>query len=116
MEKERGKNMNIKSNGKVLVLAKNSRESSDGKQKYYNLAILIDGEAGNISCSEDAYNKAVLNTLNGVIYVYNEKYQTFRIVDIVPESSILDYTQQNASSDKPDAKPDPKADNPAKPK
>ena len=112
MEKERGKNMNIRSNGKVLVLAKNSRESGDGRnrQTYYNLAILIDGEAGNISCSEDAYNKAVLNTLNGVVYAYNDQYKSFRIVDIVPESSVPDYTQQNASPDKPDAKSEPKAD------
>ena len=111
MEKERGKNMNIKSNGKVLVLAKNSRESGDGRnrQTYYNLAILIDGEAGNISCSEDAYNKAVLNTLNGVVYAYNDQYKSFRIVDIVPESSILDHTQQTISSDKPDPKADKSA-------
>lgn len=115
MEKERGKNMNIKSNGKVLVLAKNSRESGDGRnrQTYYNLAILVDGEAGNISCSEDAYNKAVLNTLNGVVYAYNEKYNSFRIIDIVPELSVPDYAQQATSSDKPDAKSDPKADKPA---
>lgn len=114
MEKERGKNMNIRSNGKVMVLAKNSRESGDGRnrQTYYNLAILIDGEAGNISCSEDAYNKAVVGSINGVVYAYNEKYNSFRIIDIVPESSVPDYTQQVTSSDKPD----PKADNPAKTK
>lgn len=110
--------MNIRSNGKVLVLAKNSNERGNGrdKQTYYNLAILVDGEAGNISCSEDAYNKAVLNTLNGVVYAYNDKYQTFRIIDIVPESSVPDYAQQTTPSDKPDAKPDPKADNPVKTK
>lgn len=106
--------MNIKSNGKVLVLAKNAREGRERGQNYYNLAILIDGEAGNLSCSEEAYNKAVLNTLNGVIYAYNEQYKTFRIIDVVPESSILDYAHQNPSSDtKPDAKSDSKADKPA---
>ncbi|MCM1234554.1 MAG: hypothetical protein NC489_31010 [Ruminococcus flavefaciens] len=108
--------MNIKSNGKILVLAKNAIDRGEGRDRttYYNFAILIDGEAGNISCTEEAYDKAVINTLNGVVYAYNDKYKTFRIVDIVPESSVLDHANQNASSDaKPDAKPDPKADKPA---
>lgn len=111
-ERKRKITMTIQSNGKVLVLAKNLREGKD-RQAYYNLAILVDGEAGNVSCTENAYDKAVLNTLNGVVYAYNDQYKSFRIIDIVPELSVPDYAQQTSPSGRPDAKPDPKADKPA---
>ena len=46
--------MNIKSVGNVMVLAKNERQGNN-RQMYYNLAIMSDGEAGNISCTPEAY-------------------------------------------------------------
>lgn len=94
--------MTIQSNGKVMILAKNSRPSQDGRQTFYNFAIMIDGEAGNVSCTEEAYGKAATGVLNGVVYAFNDKYKSFRIVDIVPESSV----PGNADSkpDKPSGK------------
>lgn len=80
--KERGKKMNIKSTAKLLVLAKNEREGNN-RQMYYNLAVMSEGEAGNISCTQDAYDKAELNTMNDVVFAYNEQYKSFRIIDII---------------------------------
>lgn len=99
--------MTIQSNGKVLVLARNERSSNDGKSKFYNLAIMINGEAGNISCTENAYNKAVTGKENGVIYSFNEQYKSFRIVDVVPESSVPGYAGTGTNADsKTDSKTD----------
>lgn len=98
--------MTVQSNGKVMVLAKNVREGSN-RQMYYNLAILVDGQAGNISCTEEAYNNAVTGMENGVVYAYNDQYKSFRIVEIVPESSVPDNRPANrpgASDAKPSGK------------
>lgn len=77
--------MNIQSTGLVRVLAKNKREGRDRDGRpamYYNLAIFVEGEAGNISCTEEAYNNAVPEALNNVVYAYNETYKSFRIIDV----------------------------------
>lgn len=71
--------MNIQSNGVVTVLAKNERTGSNN-QTYYNLAVLIGGEAGNLSCTEEAYNDAVPNEENDVVYAYNDQYKSMRII------------------------------------
>lgn len=104
--------MTIQSNGKIMVLAKNVRESRDSRnsQKFYNLAILINGEAGNISCTESAYNDAVIGKENGVIYAFNDQYKSFRIVGIVPESSVPDYATAGTNTD---TKADVKAEKPS---
>lgn len=102
--------MTIQSNGKILVLARNERISRDGKSKFYNLAIMINGEAGNIGCTEDAYNKAVTGKENGVVYAFNEQYKSFRIIDIVPESSVPDYATAGTNTD---TKADVKAEKPS---
>ncbi len=75
--------MNIKSVGNVMVLAKNERQGNN-RQMYYNLAILSDGEAGNISCTPEAYDKVEVYKPNDVVFAYNEQYKSFRIVDVVP--------------------------------
>ena len=77
--------MNIQSTGLAMVLAKNKREGRDRDGRpamYYNLAIFVEGEAGNINCTEEAYNNSVVNALNNVVYAYNENYKSFRIVDV----------------------------------
>ena len=96
--------MKIKSNGKLKVLAKNSREGQN-RQMYYNLAVLIDGEAGNMSCTEDAHFNAKVDALNEVTYEYNSEFKSFRIIDAYP---VLDAgTDQTVKpEDKSGAKPE----------
>lgn len=99
--------MNIQSKGSVMVLAKNVREGSN-RQFYYNLAILTDGQAGNISCTAEAYDKAVINAENEVVFAFNDQYKSFRAVDIIPAP----YIPGNGTDTAPDTRPDDKADKP----
>lgn len=120
--------MNIKSVGNVMVLAKNERQGNN-RQMYYNLAIMSDGEAGNISCTPEAYDKVEIYKQNDVVFAYNEQYKSFRIVDVIPpvyEPEIPSSVEnagiepaQNMKSDavsdtKQDAKQAVRADKPAK--
>lgn len=106
--------MNIQSVGTVTVLAKNAREGSN-RQFYYNLAILTDGQAGNISCTPEAYDRAVINAENDVIFAFNDQYKSFRVVDVIPAPYVPDTNVDNTSDAKPDANagnaPDAKLDN-----
>ena len=93
--------MNIKSVGNVMVLAKNERQGNN-RQMYYNLAIMSDGEAGNISCTPEAYDKVEIYKSNDVVFAYNEQYKSFRIVDVIPPA----YEPEISSgSEKADLKP-----------
>ena len=106
--------MNIQSVGRLMVLAKNEREGSN-RQMYYNLAVLTDGQAGNISCTPEAYDKAVINTENDVVFAFNDQYKSFRVVDIIPAPYIPDDVPDTKPDEKtdntPDTKPDEKTDN-----
>lgn len=73
--------MNIQSTAKAMVLAKNEKPSIDGKNTYYNLAIMVGGEAGNISCTEDAYKFAEIGVENELALAYNDQYKTLRVLD-----------------------------------
>jgi hypothetical protein len=75
--------MNIVSTAKVRVLAKNTRTGSNG-QTYYNLAVLLNGEAGNLSCTKEAFDTAVENEDNTVVFAYNEQYKSMRITGTSP--------------------------------
>lgn len=116
--------MKIQSQGTALVLAKNSREGSN-RQIYYNLAVLINNEAGNISCSQEAYEDAILYKTNILYYEYNSEYKSFRVVGIMPADSVLSSDSgQDAGADiasalnqEPDSNPeaDKKGSKPDKP-
>lgn len=102
--------MNIQSKGIVMVLAKNVREGSN-RQFYYNLAILTEGQAGNISCTPEAYDKAVIAAENEVIFTFNDQYKSFRVVDVIPAPYVPEISDDKTDTP-PDAKPDNKADKP----
>lgn len=76
--------MTIQSTGKIKILAKNAKEGRERGRLYYNLAVLVGSEAGNLSCTEEAYNNASVNSMNEVTYAYNEQYKSFRIIDAYP--------------------------------
>lgn len=98
--------MRIQSSGKVLVLAKNEREGQN-KQKYYNLAVLIGGEAGNLSCTEEAYNTAVAALVNDAAYEYNDQYKSFRIISAQPENEPCSGSMYGTPQDSPASAPEP---------
>lgn len=72
--------MKIQSTVRCTVLAKNEQKSQDGKNTYYNIAVLIGTEAGNLKCTESAYNEAMVGVLSDFIAEYNDSYNTFRLV------------------------------------
>lgn len=104
--------MRIQSVGKVLVLAKNERDGQN-RQKYFNLAVLIGGEAGNLSCTEEAYETAVEHLENEVTYEYNDQYKSFRIISAQPEKPPYAGNMYGTPQDSPASAPEPdaKADN-----
>lgn len=96
--------MVITSEGKARVLAKNSEMGKDGKTTYYNLAVLINGEAGNINCTLDAYESAVEDAVNVLTYTYNSQYQYFRIQSACVASPEAAPAAKAAAQDKPTGK------------
>lgn len=91
--------MRINTTSKVLVIAKNERQGSNSK--YYDVAVLVDGQAGNFSCSEDAYEMITVNAMNEVIWQYNTEYKSFRIVGIVPSDNTGSDKTQPSDTVKP---------------
>lgn len=48
--------MKIQSNTILSVMSANEKPSVDGRNIYYNLAIMQDGEVANVSCTEEVFN------------------------------------------------------------
>lgn len=78
--------MQILSNARMKVIAKNQRTGNDGKE-YYNLAVLVEGQAGNISCTEEAFKGAFPDMDNNVVLAYNDQYKSLRIMSAEPVSA-----------------------------
>lgn len=78
--------MRIRSKAVLTIIATPEPSTINGK-KYYRFAILSNGEAGNISCSEDAYN-AVGHVSEGQFVpaiaelVYNDAYKSMSIASV----------------------------------
>lgn len=87
--------MTIQSTGKIKVLAKNVRDGRERNSKFYNLAIMVEGEAGNMSCSEEAYEGAAVDEINDVVYAYNDQYKSFRIISA---SKAVEYTAKSPAT------------------
>lgn len=62
----------------VKVLAKEATLSSDGKNTYYKLAVLVGAEAGNVSCSKEVYNLVETDKSYDLSAVFNSEYKTFK--------------------------------------
>lgn len=78
--------MRIRSKAVLTIIATPEPSNINGKN-YYRFAILSNGEAGNISCSEDAYN-AVGHVSEGQFVpvvaelVYNDAYKSMSIASV----------------------------------
>lgn len=75
--------MQILSNARLKVVARNQRTGNDGKN-YFNLAVLVEGQAGNISCTEEAYKGACPDMDNDVVLAFNDQYKSIRIMSAEP--------------------------------
>ena len=75
--------MKVTGTVRAQVLAKNTTKSQDGKNTYYNLAVLIGGEAGNLKCLEDVFDCANVGEVTDFGYEFNEQYNTFRLVTYI---------------------------------
>ncbi len=71
--------MTITANAKVLVISKNKTPSRDGKTTYYNLAVMQNGQAGNISCTEEVYDRVAEMKETEINLTYNDEYKSLRI-------------------------------------
>ena len=80
--------MTLTFNAKMLVISKNENESRDGKSMYYNLAVVQNGQAGNISCTKEVYD--LINELMREVELqltYNDEYKSLRITGVAGELS-----------------------------
>lgn len=89
--------MTLTVNAKMLVISKNENESRDGKSMYYNLAVVQDGQAGNISCTKEVYD-LIIELMKEVELqlTYNDEYKSLRITGLKPE-----FTAPKPSGEKP---------------
>lgn len=62
----------------VKVLAKEATPSSDGKNTYYKLAVLVGAEAGNVSCSKEVFDLVEVDKNYDLSAVFNSEYKTFK--------------------------------------
>lgn len=112
--------MKINAETKLFIMSANEKPSMDGKDKYYNLAVMQNGEVANISCTENVYNEMRVLLTPGTVEEFRFNLQ----IDTVYEKSrkltaLLPYSDNspkinggntdnsNVSTDKPtDSKAD----------
>ena len=75
--------MKVSSIVKAQVLAKNTTKSQDGKSTYYNLAVLVGGEAGNLKCTEEVFERAVIGEVAEFNAEYSDQYNSFRLTQYI---------------------------------
>lgn len=51
--------MNIETKFNAMCVGKQESTTSDGKTTFYTLAIVQNGQAGNIACSQDVFNRVL---------------------------------------------------------
>jgi len=79
--------MKIQNTTKVLVLAKVETQGiKDPTKKYYSLTIMQDTEAGALSVTEEVYNAVNQNEVVELITEFNQNYNSFRCVGLVPKT------------------------------
>ena len=79
--------MKIENKTKVLVLAKVATQGQKNPSKtYYSLTIMQDTEAGAINVTEEVYNAVNNNEVVELITEFNQNYNSFRCVGLVPKA------------------------------
>ena len=86
--------MNIETKFNAMCVGKNESKTSDGKTTFYTLAIVQNGQAGNVSCSPDVYDRVLSSGQPIETYdftgVYRDgQYKGFRIVGAGEAGSLI---------------------------
>lgn len=56
--------------------------SRDGTKTYYKLGIMLNNDLGTINCNKEIYDMAQSNVDATLTTVYDDKYQSYSIVNI----------------------------------
>lgn len=94
--------MKIFSTTNVTVVGKSSSLSKDGQSTYYKLACLQNGQATNLSVTEDIYDSIPSGIVEASFETsYEDKYGSFkleRIIEIVSVNGAKPDAKQTASA------------------
>lgn len=72
--------MKIVSEINVVVLAKIENEYQGNK--YFNLTVFSDPEAGTLKCNKEVYDLVQIGKPNRLVCEFNDKSNTFRAISI----------------------------------
>lgn len=77
--------MKINCTFNLMALSKVSTQSKDGQSTYYKLNCEVaGGDAGSLNCTKEVYEKAERFKNYVATATYDDKYNFFRLVDVVP--------------------------------
>ncbi|MDE7131095.1 MAG: hypothetical protein K2O65_04755 [Lachnospiraceae bacterium] len=103
--------MKISSETRFIVVGKaEPTKSQDGKTTYYRVACMQEGQATNVSLSEEIYDSIPSGIVDARFATsYDDKYQSFRIDALLEIISVNGVAYGTSPDAKPDVKPDTKA-------
>ena len=103
--------MKISSETRFIVVGKaEPTKSQDGRSTYYRVACMQEGQATNVSVSEEIYDAIPSGIVDARFTTsYDDKYQSFRIDSLIEIISVNGVAYGTAPDAKPDVKPDAKA-------
>ena len=86
--------MNIETKFNAMCVGKNESKSSDGKATFYTLAIVQNGQAGNIACSQDVFDRVLTSGQPIEAYdftgIYRDgQYKNFKITHAGEAGSLI---------------------------
>ncbi|MCI7062180.1 MAG: hypothetical protein MR965_08260 [Lachnospiraceae bacterium] len=86
--------MNIETKFNAMCVGKNESKTSDGKATFYTLAIVQNGQAGNIACSQDVFDRVLTSGQQIEVYdftgVYRDgQYKNFKITHAGEAGSLI---------------------------
>lgn len=86
--------MNIETKFNAMCVGKNESKTSDGKTTFYTLAIVQNGQAGNVSCSQDVYDRVLTSGQQIEAYdftgIYRDgQYKGFRVTHAGEAGSLI---------------------------
>ena len=86
--------MNIETKFNAMCVGKNEGKTSDGKTTFYTLAIVQNGQAGNIACSQDVYDRVLTSGQQIEAYdftgIYRDgQYKGFRVTHAGEAGSLI---------------------------
>ena len=95
--------MNIETKFNAMCVGKNESKTSDGKTTFYTLAIVQNGQAGNVSCSQDVYDRVLTSGQQIEEYdftgIYRDgQYKGFRVTHAGEAGSLIGSAPQSTSS------------------